>query len=138
MGGRRNRVFRATAIFLILAVYGVNAAHAASEAWDCTYAGFGDSRSKFQVRYQIQGNVLDEVGTANVPSRILENNQIAIIAATGGALPAFMVPEHGLTIGSSIVIIKKDSGELVLGVVSWGSRGPTSETTSGSCHRAKP
>lgn len=130
-------MLRAVAVILVLAGCMPNAAYAASEGWDCTYAGFGDPHSKIQVRYQLKADRLYQLGTADIPYRVLENSRIALVAASGGAIPARMAPERGQLIGTSTIIIKKDTGDLVLGNVNWGLHGPTTESTSGVCSSGK-
>jgi len=107
----------------------------AAESWSCVYAGFNSSHSQIHSKYRVSDRLFKEVDTSDVPFYILENSHTAIVAARGGSLAGALSPEYGLMIGGTILIIKKDTGDFLLGNVEWRSRNPVQQITSGTCHR---
>src|SRR5690348_15014669 len=87
---------------------------ASATVWDCTYAGFTDSKIKVRAQYRVSRNFVYQLGTSNIPFRVLDDNEIALVAASGETVPLYMAPDQGATIGTRTIIIMKDTGEFNL------------------------
>jgi len=108
----------------------------AAEQWSCSYRGFVDPEKQIKTNLIVHGAVLRATfadGTLNPPFHILENNSIALVAAQGGAIPAWQAPEAGMLISGSILIVKKDTGAFTYGSVSW--RKSDDRITDGHCRK---
>jgi hypothetical protein len=104
------------------------------EVWSCTFAGFRGTVNPLPPNivhsdFRIEGNRLFQEGPGTTePFHILENSANAIVAAKGGTVVFF---EEGARVASSIVMIKKDTGEFVFAILEIG---PANERTTGTCH----
>ena len=103
------------------------------EVWSCSYGGFRGATGEPSTQhstFRVSGSVLiqDDDEKLNEPFRILENSQTAIVAANGGTYNFF---EKGPGVAASVVMIKKDSGDLVFAILAVG---PANERTTGKCH----